>query len=179
MPAKPALGAQAFIQPLEKLLTGEVGGWDQSLAELQLLDLEQASVFWLGMAKNSCDISGWKAQLHQVIRGLLALSTEIWQHSEQKFLYRFMQDFSHPSCPPASLQAVPQVKAASSREKAEVCLGTFGNFLPKVLLTARVSKFNPVMKHRLHGTLQLSVDLSSASGSFALEEFHLVLSDRC
>lgn len=90
-----------------------------------------------------------------------------------------MQDFSHPSCPPASLQAVPQVKAASSREKAEVCLGTFGNFLPKVLLTARVSKFNPVMKHRLHGTLQLSVDLSSASGSFALEEFHLVLSDRC
>lgn len=90
-----------------------------------------------------------------------------------------MQDFSHPSCPPASLQAVLQVKAASSREKAEVCLGTFGNFLPKVLLTARVSKFNPVMKHRLHGTLQLSVDLSSASGSFALEEFHLVPSDRC
>lgn len=48
------------------LLIVQVGGWDQSLAELQLPVLEQASVFWPEVAKNSCDISGWKVQLHKV-----------------------------------------------------------------------------------------------------------------
>lgn len=124
------------------LLTGQSGGWDQSLAELQFPVLQQASVFWPGMAKNSCDISGWKAQLHKVTRGLLAalwphissphLPPEFWQQSKQKLLHCFLQDFSHPSCPLASLQAVLQVKAASSKQKAEMCLGMLHRgFCPK------------------------------------------------
>lgn len=51
--------------------------WDPSLAELEFPVLEQASVLWLGMAKNSSDISGWKTQLHKVTPGLLAA---LWPH---------------------------------------------------------------------------------------------------
>ena len=67
-----------------------------------------------------------KAELGKVTRELLAtrwshlsrphLPTETWQQSKQKFLW-FMQDFSHPSCPLASSQAVLQIKAASSSQQ--------------------------------------------------------------